>query len=78
MATAVQPLLKVKRGPLKVGKAPLFDLDGALAHKTRASPLTRGLPFSFLSRGGLKRPPRRVPLVSLQHKLFITGALSPR
>lgn len=37
MARAVQLLSKVESVPLKVGKAPLFELDGALAHKTRSA-----------------------------------------
>lgn len=51
MATAVQPLLKAKSGPLKVGKAPLFELDGALAHKTRSAHCHWLAPFLFLSVG---------------------------
>lgn len=47
MATAVQSLLKAKSGPLKVGKAPLFELDGALAHKTRSAHCQWLAPFPF-------------------------------
>lgn len=47
MATAIRPLLKAKSGPLKVGKAPLFELDGALAHKTSSA--HQHYPFLFLS-----------------------------
>lgn len=37
MATAVQLLLKQKSAPLKVRKAPLFELDGALLRTKRRS-----------------------------------------
>lgn len=37
MVTAVQALLVAKRAFLKVGKALLFELDEALAHKTRSA-----------------------------------------
>lgn len=50
MVPVVQCSLKAKSGPLKVGKAPLFELDGALAHSSRrALPLTRLFSFSFRS-----------------------------
>lgn len=52
MDLAVEALIKVKRGLLKVGKGPLFALDGVLAHKPkRAWALTR--PFFQEA----KRPP---------------------
>lgn len=49
MATAAQSLLKAKSGPLKVGKAPLFELDGALCaqNQERALPMPRPLPLPF-------------------------------
>lgn len=49
MATAVQPLLEAKRAFLKVGKALLFELDEALAHKTRSARCHWLGPFFFLS-----------------------------
>lgn len=52
MDSAVEALIKVKCGLLKVGKGLLFNLDGVLAHKPkRAWALTR--PFFQEA----KRPP---------------------
>lgn len=42
---AAQPLLKAKSAPLKVGKGPLFEIDGALAHKTRSAQCHLLAPF---------------------------------